>query len=499
MKNQINALHWLIVIFLIFSFIHTCFAQNVTEQIDALFQPFIDNDLFHGRVLVAHKGDIIYYEGIGYANLEWKNPSSTATKYRIASISKQFTSLIILQLVAEGKLNLNGTITDYFPAYRKDTGDRVTIHQLMTHTSGIPNGLRSIRGFWSRSEHTLIHYNKRDFIKKFCSEDYEFEPGSQFRYTSVGYMILGAIIEEICGKSFPEVFQERIVDRLGLGNTVCDDNQSLVAHRSSGYVRDIFSWRNSKYHYMPILDGAGTVLTTTEDLYKYDQALYTESLLSADFRRMFFRPNEHFDDVSYYLGGSYSYGWKISYLRKNPSDSIKIVSHGGGIRGGSAYFARQIDAKNTVIILSNTEIGSRVLGRLSMDILKILNQVTIINPYKVSIKYPVAREIIENGIDSAIVLYKALRKNDFDRYDFREGQLNSLGYGLINHGKTKEAMKIFQLNIEVHPDYANGYDSLAEAYLRAGQEGLAVKYYQKALELNSENSNARDVLERLKK
>lgn len=484
---------------LIFAVLHNGFSQSEIEKIDHLIHPIIDNDLFHGSVLVAKEGEVIYNRSFGYANLEWKIPAGPDTKYRIASISKQFTSLMILQLAAEGKIDLNGKITDYLPSYRRDTGDRVSIHQLLTHTSGIPNGVRTPNGFWSNSEHTLIHYSKKEFIEKFCSEDFEFKPGTQFKYSSVGYIILGAVIEEICGKPFPDVFDERIAKRIGLDHSVCDDNLSLVTNRASGYLKDIFEWKNSKYHDMPILDGAGSILTTAEDLFKYDQALYTEELLPNEYLDLFFKPNRLFDDDDYYDGGSYSYGWRISYLHPDTADSVKIISHGGGIRGGSGFYARQIDKKNTVIILSNTEIGSRALRQIGEDILRVINGFDQLNSYEVPIKYMLGKAILDDGIDAAKKKYLDIKRKGKEQYDISGNQLNSLGYDLLQKGRINDALEIFKLNVEANPDYANGYDSLAEVYMKNGQKNLAIKYYEKALESNPDNKNARDMLIRLKK
>ncbi|MCJ7772621.1 MAG: serine hydrolase [Desulfobacterales bacterium] len=475
--------------------------QSFENEISGLIQPFIENDLFQGRVLVAKNGKVIFNKGYGFANMEWEIPSNPETKYRIASISKQFTDLIILQLVSEGNIKLEGKIRDYLPSYRKETGEKVTIHQLMSHTSGLPNGGHIVNGFWSRSEHTRINYSKKDFIEKFCSGDLEFEPGTQFRYTSVGYIILGAIIEEICGKPYPEVFAERIAKKIGLHNTECDDNLSLVANRASGYARDSFGWKNSDYHYMPILDGAGTVLTTTEDLYKYDQALYTEKLLAREYLDLFFKPIVAYSEPPFFSsGGYYSYGWIISNLSDAKSrDGIKIISHGGSIRGGSGFFGRQVDKNISVIILSNTEIGSPALREIGMDILRILNGLEPLNSYKIPVRLVIGKEIVGNGFNAAVEKYEDLKRNDFQLFDFRENQLNSLGYSLINKGMIDEAIAMLKRNVEAYPESANVYDSLAEAFMLSGRNDLAIKNYEKSLRLNPENANARLMLEKLKK
>ena len=173
------------------------FAQEKAQKIDALLKQFHDYGQFNGSVLVADGGKVIYKKGFGMANMEWNIPNQPDTKFRIASVTKQFTAVLVLQLVEEGKIKLDGKITDYLTDYRKDTGEKVTIHQLLNHTSGIPD-------YKNVSSNP---YSAADFVKKHVSGDLEFEPGSKYRYNNGGYSILGAIIEKVTGKTYETVLQ----------------------------------------------------------------------------------------------------------------------------------------------------------------------------------------------------------------------------------------------------------------------------------------------------
>ena len=178
------------------------FAQKTAQKIDALVKQYNDYGQFNGSVLVAEKGKIIYEKGFGLANMEWAIPNQPDTKFRIGSVTKQFTAALVLQLVEEGKIKLDGKITDYLTDYRKDTGDKVTIHQLLNHTSGIPSYTNRPDFF---AEFSRDPYNITDFVKKFASGDLEFEPGSKYSYNNSGYSLLGAIIEKVTGKSYETV------------------------------------------------------------------------------------------------------------------------------------------------------------------------------------------------------------------------------------------------------------------------------------------------------
>ena len=170
----------------------SAFAQkDVQKNIDQLLKQYHEYGQLNGSVLVADKGKVIYEKGFGMANMEWGIPNGPDTKFRIGSITKQFTAALILQLVEEGKIKLDGKLSDYLPDYRKDTGSRVTIHQLLNHTSGIPSYTSNPEFF---PKHSRNAYGVPEFVKTFASGDLEFEPGSKFSYNNSGYTLLGAII-----------------------------------------------------------------------------------------------------------------------------------------------------------------------------------------------------------------------------------------------------------------------------------------------------------------
>ena len=222
----------LALLLLIFITANSSFAQQTATQIDELMKKYYDYGQFNGAILVAEKGKVVYAKGLGLANMEWSMPNQPDTKFRIGSITKQFTATLILQLVEEGKLKLDGKITDYLTDYRKDTGDRVTIHHLLNHTSGIPS-------YTSRPDfRTAIMrnpYKITDFVKQLTSGDLEFEPGSKFSYNNSGYVLLGAIIEKVTGKSYETVLTERILKPLGMTNSGYDSTSPLLPKRASGY------------------------------------------------------------------------------------------------------------------------------------------------------------------------------------------------------------------------------------------------------------------------
>ena len=140
----------IVIVFYLLGYPNEIFAQDKAAKIDELMTRIVENRQFNGSVLVAENGKVIYKKGFGYANMDWKIPNKPDTKFRIASITKQFVAMQIMQLVEEEKIKLDGKLIDYLPDYRKDTGEMITIHHLLTHTSGIPS-YTGLPGFWSDS------------------------------------------------------------------------------------------------------------------------------------------------------------------------------------------------------------------------------------------------------------------------------------------------------------------------------------------------------------
>ena len=460
------------------------FAQNdVQKKIDGLLKQYHDYGQLNGSVLVADNGKVIYEKGFGMANMEWGIPNGPDTKFRIGSITKQFTAVLILQLVDEGKIKLDGKITDYLPDYRKDTGGKVTIHQLLNHTSGIPSYTSNPEFFPKYSRNTL---SVPDFVKTLASGDFEFEPGSKYSYNNSGYVLLGAIIEKITGKSYETVLTERILKPLGMTNTGYDHHTTLLQKRASGYEKTPTGFENAPYLDMSLPYAAGSIYSTVGDLYKWEQALHEGSILGAESRKLMFTPGL----------SNYGYGLVISERPVGKTEQKqKFILHGGGINGFNSLMTRAVDARQTVIILDNVGFGNRH-EKITNSIFSILNGQPPELPKK-SIAEALYKISVDKDVASAIAEYRKLKAENSQTYDFSEGELNTLGYQLMRSKRLKDAIDIFKLNVEMHPAASNPYDSLGEAYLEDGQKDLALANYRKAVELDPKNSNAVLIVRRL--
>ncbi|MFD1162070.1 serine hydrolase [Hwangdonia seohaensis] len=475
----------IVLTFSIFLLYNTNFAQNKVEQINELISVYAEYGKFNGSVLVADHGKVIYKKGFGMANMEWEIPNQPNTKHRLGSITKQFTAMLILQLAADGTLDLQSPITTYLPDYPKDKGDKITAHHLLTHTSGIPNYTAFPRFFQDESRNP---YTPDEFVEKFADKDLEFTPGDRFNYSNSGYFLLGVIIEKLTGKTYEQMLNSHIFTPLNMHDSGYDNHADIIKNRATGYEKNGNSYINSRYLDMSIPYAAGSLYSTVEDLYLWDQALYTNKLLPQKYMDMYFKPQ-----ISAWGNNHYAYGWGVGYEKIGKStDSIYTIGHGGGINGFNTNISRALSDKSLVVLLSNA--GGAPLNQMTQAIRGIMHGKAYSLPKK-SVANALLAVINDKGIDAGITYYNTIK--DSEDYELIEGEMNAIGYQLMQSEKVDEAAKVFKLNIEAFPKSSNVYDSYAEALMTLGKNDLAIANYRKSIDLNPNNQNGIDFLKKL--
>ena len=313
--------------------------QGSSETLDPSFdQYFLDHPNFSGNVLVALKGEPIFQKSYGYANIELQVKNSLATKFRIGSITKQFTAMAIMILEEQGKLSTTDKISDHLLSLLPHW-QNLTIHHLLTHTSGLPHTWTT-EGF---TETMMLPNSMEETIDRFKNQPLLASPGEEFHYSGVGYFLLAAIIQEISGKSYEAFLNEQIFSKIGMQDTGADGPQKIIQNRAAGYETDTSGIRNAPYIYMPILTGGGNLYSTLGDLLKWDRALHENTLITKETKEKMFTANLN----------NYGYGW---FVRK--TDSSFRVDHTGGVAGFNAFIGRYPNEELLIVILSNHQLHS---------------------------------------------------------------------------------------------------------------------------------------------
>ena len=299
---------------------------------------------------------------------------------------------------------------------------------------------------------------------------------------------MGYIIEKVSGKSYEQYLQETILTPLKMVNSGYDHADIILKNRAAGYEKKGKQIINAFYLDMSIPYAAGSLYSTVEDLYLWDQALYTTKLLSEKSMESLFKP---------YIkagNGFYGYGWFLEEEPNGDKAKLKVVEHGGGINGFNTVISRIPADKNLVVLLNNT--GGTILDEMNAGIRAILYNQPLKQP-KRSLAFELLDVFSQKGTTAGATTYKKL-KND-PTYGIKEEDINRVGYELLQNGKKKEAIEVFKINTETFPKSGNAYDSLGEAYLADGDKKLAIENYTKSIALDPSNENGKKVLAEISK
>ncbi len=320
----------------------TQISYGQTKQFDEVLNYYNTEKNFNGAVLVATNGQIDYLNAVGISNRQSSTTLNTKSKFKIASITKTFTAVLILQLYQQGKLDLKATIGKYLPNYAGEAKNKATILNLLTYSSGIPN---------CEGNTGIEVYQKPisvdDFISKYCSGKLEFEPGKKFSYDNGDYIILGRIIEKLTGKSFTQNLQEKILQPLSMQNTNMLATKDIISGLAQTYNIDdtTKAFYVDDPMYIENYYSAGAMYSTVEDLLKFDNAIFGYKLLDKKTIDLMLTP---FPEL---------YGVALGFWvtdNKFGNITTKAANRQGSIWGANANWLHLIDKNKTLIVLSNT-------------------------------------------------------------------------------------------------------------------------------------------------
>ncbi len=316
------------------------FGCKIPDQakVDRIFENYT-GDVPGAAVMVIKDGKPIFSKAYGLADLEKKTEVQTQTNFRLASVTKQFTAMCVMKLVENGKLNYSTSLADLIPGF-PDYGKNITIQNLLQHTSGLIAYESLI------PDSATIQVSDKDVLNIMKTQDSTyFPPGSNYRYSNSGYAVLANIIESSSGQTFAEFLAENIFNSLGMVNSVAfKKNVSTVKHRAFGYANTDSGFVFKDQSLTSAVLGDGGIYTSIEDLYKWDQALYTDKLVKNETLAQAFEPGVLSNGVAF----DYGFGWRIDEYK-----GLFRIHHTGSTSGFRNVIQRYPDEKFTVIILTN--------------------------------------------------------------------------------------------------------------------------------------------------
>ncbi len=316
--------------------------ENALKRADSYLTAQEAKGTFRGSVLVGINGKIAFEKGYGLANQEWSAKNTPSTKFRIASLTKQFTAACILLLQERGQLNVRDPISKYIPDL-PETWQPITLHQLLTHTSGIPNypGMPRIENELNRTGAT-----PRQILEVAATKPLEFTPGTKLHYTNTGYVLLGMVIEKVSAMTYAAFLQKNIFMPLDMTNSGYDSQSNILPQCASGYMIQNGHITNADFIDMSIPYAAGSIYSTVEDMYRWNEALANGKLLStASTRQMFSIYPETLSE-----GMHYGYGVVLTQRFGR-----QLYYHGGGVKGFESVIQRYQNERICIVILENLD------------------------------------------------------------------------------------------------------------------------------------------------
>lgn len=343
----------LILIIIFFTLSSGAFTQP--SKADRFIDSFARKNNFNGTILIEQNSKAVYKKSFGFANFAFKVPNTTDTKYKVASITKAFTSVLILQLYEEGKIDLETPIITYLPDYKGSAGDKVSVKELLNMTSGIRNmddGVTLESALKSGIPQYQLPHTSDEMLASYCSDTLVSKPGTRFDYNNADYIILGKIIERITGKTYEESLKEKILKPLHMSNSGMVSQEKIIDKLADTYFyRDTSkTLTNDLPVYISNWYAAGAMYSTADDIAKFSDALFGRKLLKQETLNQMFTSGH----------GEYGFGVWVYKDYKINQKMFTIIKRPGSIIGAQAMLFHILENNSTIIILSNT-------GTVSLD------------------------------------------------------------------------------------------------------------------------------------
>lgn len=452
-------------------------SSDQAAEVGKLMETLFARGQFNGAILVAKDGKILYRNGFGKANFQTGSDFTPDTPSNIGSVTKQFTAMAIMILAERKRVSYDDSVSKYIPEFSHSAHfTRVTLRHLLTHASGMPDYGDLAIDDSGLDQKGLI----AALLKK---EDTLAEPGLRYRYSNPGYALLAIVVEKVSGKRFADFLEQELFKPIGMTSTFVYDSPGK---KPAGAARGYDQFGQTDDGAPTEIPGDGGLYSTVDDLFRWDQALYTDKLVRRSTLSEAFTPAKVQQGTTIY-----GFGWNVE-----KKDGSEYVWHTGSSAGFRAFIGRWLTDKETVVMLTNK--GNSKRQEINAAIQNILAAKPYVLPRQSGAE-KLYKVIHDSGIQSALQAYEALKNAKSVDYDLGEIELNTLGYQLLYGDKRiTDSIAIFKLNTTEHPMSSNAFDSLGEALSRNGDKDLARNSYQTAVKLDPTNGHAVEMLKELK-
>lgn len=460
-------------------FIHTfSWGQSnaAAAQIDSLLRAAQQNGIFNGVALVADAGEIIVHQAYGLADREHTKPLSLEDRFCIGSITKQFTAVLILQMQEKGMLSIHDSLAKYLPEFSDSLYREVTLHHLLTHSSGFPN-YTSSPAFQASQDYTepeMLAWIKTPLLAP---------PGQKWMYSNSNYYLLGKVAERVSHKDFGELLESYIFGPLGMKNSDYSEDWPMKSV-ANGHWRTVEGIAEMPRYSRQTLFASGGIFSTAGDLFKWDRALYGTQLLNEKSKAILFGP----------VLSDYACGFYVKKGLDPAGEYFERHFHGGMIKGYHAFLLRRIPQEQTVILLDNHY--NREIPTLKNRIWSALIDEDI-RPIKASLSNLLFEACAQDRLQPLLDSIQRNLPKFQTLYRVEEYDINTVGYRLMEADRLREAEVLLTFNRDLYPESWNVYDSLGELKWRQSRRKQAIKLYRRSLQLNPANVSAIEALEKL--
>ncbi len=420
---------------------------------------------------IAHKNKIEWLGACGYADIGNHVLAHPLTVYRIASISKVITAVAVMQLVEQGKINLDRDARKYIPYFPRKKW-KFSVRQILQHTAG----LRAYKPGEFNS--TAYYASTKEAVEVIAGDTLMYKPGTKYLYTTLGYNLLAAVIENAAGISFTDYLKKNIFIPAGMFATTAEYHPQIIINEARGYDKNNFRMlQNAPLADLSIKFAGGGLISTSEDLLKFGMALLHGKLIKPGTLDSMLVPTK--------LAGGKILESGLGFELKTDSNGEKFFGHYGSGTGFVSLLA--VYPKDSLVAVDLINTVDRNPGSPALDLAAIYSG----KPYRLPLK-SLADELmsitLSSGIDSAVYSYFRIKNEQNSEVDISPNELSLFGYDLLKLHRSFDAVKIFLLFLDEHPGNISAYIGLADSYYHDSNHGLALKYYRKALSINANNS-----------